>query len=60
MKDEVQIGLYLDQEGAGYLIAFPDFYPLLAQNATVVFESGSQVTRLAGEKNMTVYMWKTP
>ncbi len=60
IKDEVLISLYLNQEGADYLIAFPDFYPLMTQNAQVIFESGSQITIQAGEKNMTVYVWKNP
>ncbi len=60
MKDEAQIASYLDKRGAGYLIAFPDFYPVLTADATIVFDSGSQITLLAGEKNMKVYVWKTP
>lgn len=60
IRDEEQIASYLNNKGADYLIAFPDFYPLLTQNAEVVFASGSQITILLGEKNMTVYRWKTP
>jgi hypothetical protein len=60
IKDEARINRYLDEKGANYLIAFPDFYPLLTQNAQIVFDSGSVVTILAGGENMTVYMWKTP
>lgn len=60
IKDETKISAYLNEKGADYLIAFPDFYPVLTQNSVIVFDSGSQITLLAGEKNMTVYMWKTP
>jgi len=60
IRDETKISTYLDETGANYLIAFPDFYPILTQNGEIVFDSGSQITILAGEKNMTVYVWKTP
>jgi hypothetical protein len=60
IKDEPQLKRYLDERGADYLIAFPDFYPLMTQNLPVIFETGSQVTIQAGEKNMAVYLWKTP
>jgi hypothetical protein len=60
IKDEAQIAVYLDQKGADYLIAFPDFYPVLTADPVIIFESGSQITLLAGEKNMKVYVWKTP
>ncbi len=60
IRDEAQLGPYLDKEGANYLIAFPDFYPLMTKDAQVVFESGGQAAILAGEKNMAVYVWKTP
>jgi hypothetical protein len=60
IKDETKIKAYLDEQGADYLIAFPDFYPILTQNAQNIFESGGRITLLAGGKNMTVYMWKTP
>jgi hypothetical protein len=60
IKDEAQLKRYLDRRGADYLIAFPDFYPFLTRNLPVVFETGSPITIQAGEKNMTVYLWKTP
>lgn len=60
MKDESKLGAYLDQKGANYLIAFPDFYLLLAQDRQIIFNSNSQFTIQAGEENMTVYLWKTP
>jgi hypothetical protein len=60
IKDEAQLVQYLNQRGANYLIAFPYFYPLMTRNSQVVFESGSRITNQAGEKNMAVYVWKTP
>ena len=60
MRDEQQLGGYLDQRGADYLIAFPEFYPILTMNADIVFSTNSAITPKFGQKNMVVYRWKTP
>jgi hypothetical protein len=60
IRDEPRLASYLNQRGADYLIAFPEFYPLLTQNAETVFSTNSSITRQLGQKNMVVYLWKTP
>ncbi|HET7143636.1 MAG TPA: hypothetical protein VFI68_06435 [Anaerolineales bacterium] len=60
IRDEPKIAGYLDQRGADYLIAFPEFYPLLTDGAETVFVSNSSITPTFGQKNMAVYLWKTP
>jgi hypothetical protein len=60
IRDEPQLANYLNQSGADYLIAFPDFYPLLTESAETVFVTNSAITRTFGQKNMVVYLWKTP
>jgi hypothetical protein len=60
IRDEPQLATYLNEQGADYLIAFPDFYPLLTENAEVVFTTDSEVTLTLGEKNMTIYRWESP
>lgn len=60
IKDEAELKQYLDLRGADYLVAFPDFYPYMTRDIPVIFETGSQIAIQAGEKNMTVYLWKTP
>jgi len=60
IRDEPQLANYLNQRGAGYLIAFPDFYPLLTTAAESVFTTNSPITLVFGQKNMIVYLWKTP
>lgn len=60
IRDEPGISAYLNEKGADYLIAFPDFYPMLTERAEVVFESGSPITIMLGEENMRVYVWKSP
>jgi hypothetical protein len=60
IRDEPQLATYLNQRGANYLIAFPEFYPLLTKNAQIVFVTDSAITLTFGQKNMVVYLWKTP
>jgi hypothetical protein len=60
IRDEAQIANFLNESGANYLIAFPDFYPQLTASAEIVFVSGSQTTLALGEQNMAVYLWKSP
>ena len=44
IRDEPQLANYLDQRGADYLIAFPEFYPLMTENAENVFVTNSAIT----------------
>ena len=60
MRNETRLAVYLNQRGASYLIAFPDFYPDLTRSAPVVFSSGGKFAIEAGQKNMTVYRWISP
>ena len=60
MRDEEQLANYLDQRGADYLIAFPEFYPILTEGAEIIFTTNSAITLTFGQKNMVVYRWKTP
>jgi hypothetical protein len=60
IRDEPQLANYLNQRGADYLIAFPDFYPLITKNAETVFVTNSAITLTFGQKNMVVYRWKSP
>ena len=60
IRDEPQLANYLNQQSADYLIAFPEFYPLLTGSAEAAFVTDSAVTLKFGQKNMVVYLWKTP
>ncbi len=60
IRDEPQLANYLDQRGADYLIAFPDFYPLMTGTAETVFVTNSPITLIFEQKNMVVYRWKSP
>ncbi|MBI5964484.1 MAG: hypothetical protein HY863_13485 [Chloroflexi bacterium] len=60
IRDEPQLANYLNQRGADYLIAFPDFYPLMTGTAEAVFATNSPITLFFEQKNMVVYRWKSP
>jgi len=60
IRDEPQLANYLNQRHASYLIAFPEFYPLLTGSSETVFVTNSPITLTFGQKNMVVYQWKTP
>jgi len=60
IRDERRLSEYLTESGADYLIAFPDFYPLLVQSAEPVFISRGRIAPALDQENMTVYRWKRP
>lgn len=60
IRDESEIALFLDENGTDFLVAFPDFYPMLSAGLTKAFSTNSSITQLLGEQNMVVYLWKTP
>lgn len=60
IRDEPRLALYLNERGADYLIAFPGFYPALAQIAEKVYVTNSSFAPGFGEENMTVFRWISP
>jgi len=57
IRNEEKLAEYLDTRDASYLVAFPDFYPLLVQLAEPVFiTNGSGVD--AGGDSMVVFHWR--
>jgi hypothetical protein len=56
IRDEERLAIFLDDSNTSYLIAFPDFYPLLDKRAEPVFVTKGIGTKLGGE-NMKVYRW---
>jgi hypothetical protein len=57
IRDEDRLAKFLDERGAKYLIAFPDFYPLLSKLAEPVFVADGIGPKLGGE-NMIVFHWR--
>jgi hypothetical protein len=60
IRDEVQLADFLNRSGADFLIAFPDFYPLLTENLEIVFVTDSAITLTFDQENMVIYLWETP
>jgi hypothetical protein len=57
IRDEEKLAEFLDEQGAKYLIAFPDFYPLLSERAEPVFITDGIGPELGGE-HMIVFHWR--
>ena len=57
IRDEEKLAELLDEKDAGYLIAFPEFYPLLSTWAKPVFITNGIGPDLGGE-NMIVFHWR--
>lgn len=60
MRDESHLAVFLNEKGADYLIAFPEFYPALFENAVPIFVSNGQFAPEFGQKSMTILLWKSP
>lgn len=60
IRDQPRIAVFLNEQNANYLIAFPEFYPVLSKGLIEVFSTDSEITRSHGQQNMGVYLWKSP
>lgn len=60
MRDEPRLARHLDEAGADYLVAFPEFYSTLLQGKPVVYSTGSPFSAGFDRQNLTLYQWKTP
>jgi hypothetical protein len=58
LRDESQLSRYLDSNKVSYLIAFPEFYPSLSQQATLEYQTDGNIAPLMGGENMVVYRWR--
>ncbi len=58
LRNEVSLEAFIDQQGADYLMTFPNWYPGLVQRGELVFETQGRFSPAAGGENMTVYRWK--
>ena len=57
IRNETALAEYLYSSGAEYLVTFPDWYPMLVENRSVVFTTQAKHSPAAGGTNMTVYAW---
>jgi hypothetical protein len=60
IRDEDRLAIYLDSENVEYLMTFPDWYPSLADQSTLIYKTQGNFSPILGGENMTVYKWNTP
>jgi hypothetical protein len=60
IRDEPELFRFLNRRGADYLIAFPDFYPLLIKNARIAFVTNGAIAPTFDQENMVIYLWEIP
>jgi hypothetical protein len=60
IRDEARLAVFLDERGADYLVAFPEFYPLLSQSQDRVFATEGAFAPKFGQENMAVFRWAGP
>jgi hypothetical protein len=60
LRDETQLAAYLNERGVSYLVTFPDWYPHLISNLSMVYSTGAPYSQAFGEQNMAVYRWQVP
>ncbi|NPV76887.1 MAG: hypothetical protein HPY59_11000 [Anaerolineae bacterium] len=57
IRNEEQLGDYLDREGVDYLVTFPGWYPTLVARGEEIYSSDGKFSPLSGGENMAVYKW---
>ena len=58
IRDQGQLAHFLDEEGAAFLITFPDWYPDLVQKGDLIYQTKGQFAPEMGGENMAVYRWQ--
>jgi len=60
IRDEKQLAQYLNNRNVKFLMTFPDWYPILANNLPVAFSSSGLFAPSMGQENMAVFNWMAP
>jgi hypothetical protein len=58
IRDEEMLAKFLDDQKADYLMTFPNWYPELIKDKTMIFSSMGNYAPLMGGENINVYEWK--
>jgi hypothetical protein len=58
IRDEAKLAAFMDARGVDYLIAFPHWYPSLAQRGKWVYATGGRFVENPNVENMSIYQWK--
>jgi hypothetical protein len=57
IRDEEALASYLDNQGADYLMTFPNWYPNLVVGRKILYKTNAEFSPDAGGDNMVVYQW---
>ena len=57
IRDQNQLALFLDNQGANYLVTFPGWYPQLVSRAQQIYKSPGVSGVDTGYDDMAVYSW---
>ncbi len=58
LRDEKALEVYLDTQGADFLVTFPGWYPQLVRRGRLLYTTGGEFSPRAGGENMVVYRWR--
>lgn len=58
IRDENQLGDFLDEKGADYLVTFPGWYPELVQGLPLLYRGSGKYSGQFDAESMSVYQWK--
>jgi hypothetical protein len=58
IRDQQRLADFIQDNGASYLMTFPEWYPDLVQHLDPVFVSGGDFSPAAGGENMVIYRWR--
>ncbi len=58
IRDEKQLGTYMNEQKVDYLVTFPSWYPELTSNLNVLYTTGGIYASQFDMDNMTVFEWR--
>lgn len=58
IRDENRLADYLDEYGADYLVAFPNWYPALSRRGELIFQTHGEVAPALGGENIAIFLWR--
>lgn len=58
IRDQDLLASYLDQKKVDYLVTFPSWYPELAKDLPLIYQSNGEYSSIFGMDQMTVYIWE--
>lgn len=59
IRDESSLWVYMEEQGADYLVTFPDWYDTIPGDLEQVYSSGGEFSPRFGQENMGVYLFES-